>query len=275
MSFFKIQGLSEDEARERIWLVDSQGLVFDARGKLPAHKKCTYHHLLVYSHPLIFFTVFSRKDYDGPPMKNLVEILDYIKPTALLGLSTIKDAFYKEVVEKMAQLNPRPIIFPLSNPVRLSECEFEDAVKWTNGKVIFASGSPFAPVQYEGKTKFAGQGNNMYIFPGKFCKSYHFELAFLTFSLGIGLGAILSKASAITDTMVEAASLGLADALNKSEHADDLVYPRIERIRELSGDIAVSVIRAAQKAGVDRQPKLRDIKDSELKSWVTGKMWNP
>lgn len=113
------------------------------------------------------FAVFSRKDYDGPPMKNLVEILDYIKPTALLGLSTIKSAFYKDVVEKMAELNPRPIIFPLSNPVRLSECEFEEAIEWTKGKVIFASGSPFAPVQYEGHTKFAGQGNNMYIFPGK------------------------------------------------------------------------------------------------------------
>lgn len=75
--------------------------------------------------------------------------------------------------------------------------------------------------------------------------------------------------------MIEAASLGLADALDKSEHADDLVYPRIERIRELSGDIAVSVIRAAQKSGVDRQPQLRELKDTELKTWVMGKMWNP
>jgi malate dehydrogenase (oxaloacetate-decarboxylating)(NADP+) len=100
-------------------------------------------------------------------MKDLVDIIKYIKPTALLGLSTIKSAFYKEVVETMAELNPRPIIFPLSNPVRLSECEFGEAVEWTKGKVIFASGSPFDPVRYEGRTLHAGQGNNMYIFPGK------------------------------------------------------------------------------------------------------------
>jgi len=239
MSFFKLQGLSEDEARERIWLVDSQGLVYDARGKLPAHKR-----------------FFSRRDYDGPPMKNLVDVIKYVKPTALMGLSTIKGAFHREVVEVMSELNPRPIIFPLSNPVRLSECEFSEAVEWSRGKVIFASGSPFSPLQYEGRTKFAGQGNNMYIFPG------------------LGLGSILSRASSVTDSMVEAASLGLANSLTEAEHADDLVYPRIERIRDISGDIAVAVIRAAQAAGVDRKLELRDLDAAQLKAWVHSKMWN-
>lgn len=80
----------------------------------------------------------------------------------------MKDAFDEAVVERMAELNPRPIIFPLSNPVRLSEVEFKNAVEWSNGKVIFASGSPFDPVEYKQKTHYAGQGNNMYIFPGSF-----------------------------------------------------------------------------------------------------------
>lgn len=129
----------------------------------------------------------------------------------------------------MSQINPRPIIFPLSNPVRLSECEFSEAVEWSNGRVIFASGSPFPEQTYIGRTLYPGQGNNMYVFPG------------------IGLGAILARAASVTDSMIEAASLGLADTLTAEERALDLVYPRIERIREISAQIALSVIRAAQK----------------------------
>jgi len=239
LSFFKLEGLSEDEARERIWLVDSQGLVYDERGILPEHKK-----------------YFSRKDYTGPPIKQLIDVINYVKPTALLGLSTVKDAFDEAVVKRMAELNPRPIIFPLSNPVRLSELEFKNAVEWTNGKVIFASGSPYDPVEYERKTYHAGQGNNMYIFPG------------------LGLGSILAKASSVTDTMVEASSLGLTRSLTKNEEDDGLVYPRIERIREISAQIAVDVIRAAQKAGVAHNATLKDRGDEDLKKWVVSKMWN-
>ena len=105
-------------------------------------------------------------------MTNLVDIIDYVKPTALLGLSTIKGAFNQQVVEKMSELNERPIIFPLSNPVRLSECEFDEAVQWSNGNVIFASGSPFPEQQFAGRMLYPGQGNNMYVFPGKLSLSY-------------------------------------------------------------------------------------------------------
>ena len=129
----------------------------------------------------------------------------------------------------MSALNPRPIIFPLSNPVRLSECEFTEAVEWSGGRAIFASGSPFPEQDYNGRTLYPGQGNNMYVFPG------------------LGLGAIISRAKSVTDSMVEAASLGLANSLTKEERDLDLIYPRIERIREISGEIARSVIRAAQK----------------------------
>ncbi|KAF9020220.1 NAD(P)-binding protein [Hymenopellis radicata] len=182
MSFFTLQGLSVDEAREHIWLVDSQGLVFDARGKLAEHKN-----------------YFSRRN---SPMTNLLEIIDYIKPTALLGLSTISvRCLQREHDTSHGCSQPAPIIFPLSNPVRLSECTFPVAVENTNGNVLFASGSPFDPVQY------AGQGNNMYIFPG------------------LGLGCILARVSSVTDSMVEASSLGLADFLAYEERDMGLLYP--------------------------------------------------
>ena len=157
----------------------------------------------------------------------------------------------------MSALNPRPIIFPLSNPVRLSECEFHEAVEWSQGRVLFASGSPFPEQEYNGRVLYPGQGNNMYIFPG------------------LGLAAILARAAKVTDGMVEASARGLADALTPAERADDLLYPRVERIREISADIALAVIRAAQKAGVDRSPDLRAMADAEVREFVRERMWNP
>lgn len=157
----------------------------------------------------------------------------------------------------MAQLNERPIVFPLSNPVRLSECTFEDALVNTDGRVLFASGSPFQTMEYNEKPMYPGQGNNMYIFPG------------------LGLGSILARSTSVTDTMVEAASLGLANALNQDERDLDMLYPRLDRIREISGFIARDVIRAAQKAGVDRSIDLSKMNDEQLLDWVKSKMWVP
>ncbi|KAE9411631.1 malate dehydrogenase [Gymnopus androsaceus JB14] len=220
-SFFTLQGLSEKEARERIWLD------------------------------------FSRSDYAGAPIKDILDVIEYVKPTALLGLSTISNAFHPGVIQAMAALNPRPIIFPLSNPVKLSECSFKDAVQHTDGQVLFASGSPFPEMEWKGKMLYPGQGNNMYIFPG------------------LGLGAILARASSVTDSMVEASSLGLSDSLTADERKVDLLYPRIERIREIGAFIAKEVIRAAQKAGVDRSTNLRSMSDEALLEFVNSKMWSP
>ncbi|TEB34114.1 malate dehydrogenase [Coprinellus micaceus] len=239
-SFFTLQGLSVEQARRRIWLIDSQGLVYESRGRLAEHKK-----------------YFARNDYSGPPMTNILDIIDYVKPTALLGLSTISGAFTPEVIQLMAAINPKPIIFPLSNPVRLSECSFDDAVTNSNGTVLFASGSPFPAQRHSGRVLHPGQGNNMYIFPG------------------LGLGAILARATQVTDSMVEASSLGLADSLTDDERAEDLLYPRVERIREISAHIAVQVIRATQKAGVARSPDLVSMADPALLAFVKRKMWNP
>ncbi|KAG6877126.1 hypothetical protein C0993_010078 [Termitomyces sp. T159_Od127] len=240
MSFFKLLGLSEDEARSRIYTVDSKGLITAGRKGLQEHKK-----------------YFARTDYQGPPLTNLVDIIGYVKPTALLGLSTIRNAFTEEVVRLMASVNSRPIIFPLSNPVSLCEIDYSDAIQWTNGSVIFASGSPYKSIERAGKVYEPGQGNNMYIFPG------------------IGMGTILSKARHVTDSMIEQASIALSEALTDEERKADLVYPRLARIRDISARIALAVIRAAQKDGVDENNFLRKMSDAALLDHVKVKQWQP
>lgn len=142
VEFFMREGLTEDQARRCFWLVDTKGLVTNDRGdKLAEHK--------IY---------FSRDDNGGKHYKTLGEVVEYVKPTILMGLSTIGGIFSPELLTKMGQWNKRPIIFPLSNPSANSECNFEEAIKYTNGKALFASGSPFPPVVYEGKSLQPGQG---------------------------------------------------------------------------------------------------------------------
>jgi malate dehydrogenase (oxaloacetate-decarboxylating)(NADP+) len=240
MSFFTLLGMSEEEAKSRIYTTDSKGLVTADRKGLQEHKK-----------------YFARHDYDGAPLTDLVEIINYVKPTALLGLSTIRNAFTEEVVRAMACLNKRPIIFPLSNPVSLCEVDFSDAVQWSEGQVIFASGSPYKPFEWEGKTYEPGQGNNMYIFPG------------------IGLGAILARAKHVTDAMVEAASIALSSSLNSEEQQAELVYPRLPRIRDISALVALAVIRKAQAEDLDENHSLRRLTDSALLEYIKIKMWAP
>ena len=142
VEFFMREGLTEDEARRCFWLVDTKGLVTDDRGdRLAEHK--------VY---------FSRPDNDGKQYRSLPEVVDYVKPTILMGLSTIGGIFTPDLLRKMGEWNGHPIIFPLSNPSSNSECTFEDAIKHTEGRALFASGSPFDPVDYYGRTIEAGQG---------------------------------------------------------------------------------------------------------------------
>ncbi|KAJ4491276.1 malate dehydrogenase [Lentinula edodes] len=240
VSFFTELGLSVDEAKKQIYTVDSKGLITAEREGLQEHKK-----------------FFARTDYQGPALNSLVDIVNYVKPTALLGLSTIGGAFTEEVVKLMAATNNRPIIFPLSNPVSKCELGFQDAINWTNGRVVFASGSPYNPVIYEGTTYEAGQGNNMYMFPG------------------IGLGVILSKAEHVTDTMVEKAAIALSSSLNEEETGCELVYPRLDRIRDISAQVALAVAREAQKEGIDNNIVLRSLNDDEALKHIKGKMWKP
>ncbi|EME80848.1 uncharacterized protein MYCFIDRAFT_140451 [Pseudocercospora fijiensis CIRAD86] len=239
--FFMKEGLSEDEARKRFWLVDSQGMVaLDRPGKLAEHK-----------------LYFARDDNNGQQYKTLEEVVEYVKPTILMGLSTIGGAFTPKILERMAELNDKPVIFPLSNPSSKSECTFEEAIKYTKGKCLFASGSPFPTLNWEGKDLTPGQGNNMYVFPG------------------IGLGAILSKSVNVTQNMIYASAEGLSTSLLPSEVADNWLYPDIRRIREVSVVVTRVVIRAAQKDGMDRELALRNLSDEELDEYIRARMYDP
>ena len=241
VEFFKKEGLTEEEARRKFWFVDSNGLVTLDRGdKLADHK--------VY---------FARDDNNGRQYQSLARLIDYVQPTILMGLSTIGGAFNKEILQKMAKLNDHPVIFPLSNPSSKSECTFEEAVLNTEGRCLFASGSPFPSMEYNGKLLTPGQGNNMYVFPG------------------IGLGAILSKATSVTQDMIYASAESLSTSLNKQEIADGWLYPDIRRIREVSVVVTRGVIRAAQQNGVDRAVELRNLSDEELDAYIVDSMYNP
>ncbi|POV94454.1 hypothetical protein PSHT_16207 [Puccinia striiformis] len=220
LSFFINLGFSEEEAKERVWLVDTKGLVTADRGdKLAAHK-----------------TFFARQA-GGPQIKSLIDVIQHVKPTALIGLAATANLFDEAVVKLMAEINPRPIIFPLSNPVHLAECTFEEAVKWTDGKVLFASGSPFASCGWRGQTIEPGQGNNMYVFPG------------------IGLGAILARVKTISDKMIEASALAL--------------------IRDISTSVALRVIRQAQEEGLVGNPVVGNLSDDELRKYIEQKEYWP
>lgn len=201
---------------------------------------------------------FSRDDNDGKQFKSLQEVVDHVKPTILMGLSTIGGAFTPEILRQMGEMNDRPIIFPLSNPSDKAECTFQDAMDNTKGRALFASGSPFPDwTSPEGKAITPGQGNNMYVFPG------------------IGLGAILSKAVNVTDEMVYASGEALSVALNKEETADGAIYPKVERIRDVSVAVTRQVMRAAQKDKVDRELALRNLSDEQLDDYIRERMYDP
>lgn len=143
----------------------------------------------------------------------------------------------------MAELNSAPIIFPLSNPTSKCELSFADALEWTNGSVLFASGSPYPPQQYKGTLREPGQGNNFLVFPG------------------IGFGSLVCGAEKVTDGMITAAAMGLSEALNDEEKKAGLMYPRLGRIREVSAKVSAGVVRQAQKEGVDTVERFRGMSE--------------
>jgi malate dehydrogenase (oxaloacetate-decarboxylating)(NADP+) len=187
----------------------------------------------------------------------MIDLIDHVKPTILMGLSTIGGAFTSEILRKMKDINEHPIIFPLSNPVSKSECTFEEAVVNTDGACLFASGSPFPEFEYKGKTMYPGQGNNMYVFPG------------------IGLAAILCKAVNVTQDMIYASGEYLSHALSPEEIEHKLLYPDVSRIREVSVVVTRGVIRAAQGNGVDRELSMRNLDDEQLDEYIRQRMYDP
>ncbi len=226
------EGAALAEARRCCWFVDSKGLVVKSRDDLAAHK-------LRYAH-------------EAQPIAGLLAAIEALGPTALVGVSTSPGAFNRPVVEAMSRLNERPIIFALSNPTSRSECTAEEAYTWSQGKALFASGSPFPPYTYQGKTYVPGQGNNAYIFPG------------------VGLGVVASEARRVTDRMFARAARTLADQTSAADLDLGRIYPALTRIREVSAHIGVSVAEVAfgdGLAGID-QP-------DDVAKLVASKVWTP
>ncbi|KAF2596304.1 hypothetical protein F2Q68_00007249 [Brassica cretica] len=165
-----------------------------------------------------------------------------IKPTVLIGTSGVGQTFTQEVVEAMATNNETPLILALSNPTSQAECTAEQAYTWTKGRAIFGSGSPFDPVEYDGKTYFPGQANNCYIFPG------------------LGLGLIMSGAIRVRDDMLLAASEALAAQVTEENFANGLIYPPFSNIREISANIAASVAAKTYELGLaSNLPRPKDL----------------
>ncbi len=215
-------GLDETAARGRFWFVDSKGLVTkDRYDQLAEHKK-----------------LFAR---DDKPIKRLVDVVEHVWPTVLLGVSGQPGLFNEQVVKTMAQHEERPIIFALSNPTSKAECTAEQAYSWTEGRAIFASGSPFDPVVHNGQTFHPGQGNNAYIFPG------------------VGLGALVTGAKRVTDSMFHRAALTLAAAVPDSMLARGSVYPSLKELQTVSLEIAVAVAREAYRLGIATAPEPADL----------------
>ncbi|GMI86145.1 Arabidopsis thaliana NADP-malic enzyme 4, NADP-malic enzyme 4 [Hibiscus trionum] len=212
-----------EEARKKISLVDSKGLIVKSRIDSLQHFKKPWAH-------------------DHEPIKKLVDAVNVIKPTVLIGTSGVGRTFTKEVVEAMAALNDKPIIFSLSNPTSQSECTAEEAYKWSKGRAIFASGSPFDPVEYKGRVFVSGQANNAYIFPG------------------FGLGLIMSGAIRVHDDMLLAASEALAAQVTQESFDKGLIYPPFKNIRKISAHIAANVAAKAYELGLaTHQPRPKDL----------------
>lgn len=242
MSLFTLKGMSEEEARQRIWTVDSKGLVTMNRGdKLPSYKQ-----------------YFARTDNGDKQTKELIDVIDHVKPTAIIGLSTVRGVFNEAVLRKMAELNERPIIFPLSNPTSRSECTFEEALKYTDGRCVFAAGSPFGDVEFQGKRRFADQGNNFYIFPA------------------LGLSGALVKAKHMHANVITESAIALADSMNQQEIDEGRLYPKLERVREISNYVAFRCIKMLNQDGMCRDDGVTArLSDEELLAWVKERQWVP
>ncbi|MFI5365123.1 MAG: oxaloacetate-decarboxylating malate dehydrogenase, partial [Candidatus Binatia bacterium] len=214
-------GLPAHEARRRIWTVDTKGLVTRARSGLEDFKAA-------YAREVDEVATWECTDRSRITLE---EAIANAKPTILIGVSATPGTFTERAVNLMARINERPLILPLSNPTSKSECTAEEAIRWSDGRAIVATGSPFDPVQHKGMTHRIGQCNNAFIFPG------------------VGLGMCVARARRVSDGMFLDAAKALAERVTAEDLAESAVYPQLTRIRECSHAVACAVIRRAVAEG--------------------------
>jgi malate dehydrogenase (oxaloacetate-decarboxylating)(NADP+) len=224
-----LDGLPIDEARQHNWLFDVKGLLVSSRTDLQDFQKPFMH--------------------DHPGVGRFVEAIEAIKPTCIIGVSTVPKLFDQKVIEAMSRINDRPIIFPYSNPTSRSECTAEEAYRWSNGRAIFASGSPFDPVQFGGRTFVPGQGNNVYIFPA------------------LGMAILVTQAKRVTEAMFIVAAKAIAEQVTQDQLDTGLIYPHQSQIFETSIHVAVKVAERIFEDDLAGIPRPGDIED-HVRKWA-------
>jgi malate dehydrogenase (oxaloacetate-decarboxylating) len=236
------EGLPEAEARRRFWMLDIAGLLHADRSDLTPDQR-------LYAQPREAIAGWSRS---SDATIGLADVISSIDATVLIGLSTAGGAFTKPIVQEMARKVERPIIFPLSNPTDKSEAKPDDLIRWTNGRALVATGSPFPPVTYAGSQVPIAQCNNAYIFPG------------------VGLGIVASRAGRVTDTMMLAAARALGDNSPALKDPAAPLLPSLTEARKVAVEIAVAVGEAAQSDGVARKTS-----HEELRKRAIDAQWRP
>ena len=240
-------GLSEQEAKERVFVLDSGGLILSNRESMEDYKR---------DYAQDPGVVEGWGEFEGRKGPGLLQTIKNSGATVLLGLSGRPRAFEEPMVRAMAANTERPVIFPLSNPTDSAEAIPEDIFRWTEGRALVATGSPFEPVMMDGATHPIGQGNNAFIFPG------------------LGFGAILTDASKLTDNMVMAAAEALAEYTNEHYVAGGLIYPPISDLREASKIVAAAVVKQAVADGVARRDDIPE-DDAAITEFVMERFWYP
>ena len=227
-------GLSEEDAYKRFFMVDKQGLLFDDMDDLTPEQR-----------------PFAKKRSDYPnadKLTDLLEVVKTVKPTILVGTSTVPNTFTKEVVEAMCENTERPMIFPLSNPTKLAEATAEDLIAWSDGKAFVATGIPADTVSHKGVDYVIGQANNALIYPG------------------LGLGMLASEASLLTDEMIGAAAHSLSGIIDMSKPGAP-VLPPFKYVADVSIRVAEAVAKTAQKQGLARAEETDMVKAVQNMKW--------
>ena len=232
VSALREHGLNEAAAHARCWMFNSKGLLVSSRTDLQAHHRPFAH--------------------EHAPVGDFLGAVRALRPTAIIGVAGVGGTFTQRVIEEMAAINKRPIIFGLSNPTSKAECTAEQAYLWSDGRALFACGSPFDPITIDGHTFVPRQGNNSYIFPG------------------VGLGVIATRSTRVTDEMFMAAAHSLAQQVTDHDLAQGSLYPPLARVREVSAQIAAAVAEVAytQNFATVRLP-------DNLMEFVKSQMYDP
>jgi malate dehydrogenase (oxaloacetate-decarboxylating) len=238
----KGEGMTEEEARSRFWVIDKGGLLQSGRKDLTSEQR-------VYAKPESEIAGWPRSSSGNI---ELADVIGKINATILIGLSTVRNAFSELIVREMARKVERPVIFPLSNPTSKSEATGEDLIRWTEGRALVAAGSPFAPVKYNGRNIPIAQCNNVYIFPA------------------IGLGVVASGARRVTDPMMLAAARALGANSPALKDPSASLLPPLPELRRVAAEIALAVGIQAQKDGV-----APEISEHELRRRVQETQWTP